>query len=403
MIALNPQTTGSHTSLSFLDGAARIGAPAWNALARDGFHTYRWFEKLENAGWQARHLAAWQGRDLAGVLPAYLVTGHETSGDLHDRWLGALSPWAARIGVTLRPTLSVTLPLAMSSAPLGELGLESAANVDRILDALETRAREDRAKAVVWPYLDGECTAVRAAARRRGYVEIHGDTSAELAMEWDSFESYVASRSKSVRRTIRTDLRALERDGFRLESATDFRHATAAMNALYRESYRRRNGVEARLMPAFFDRLAATPDPAIWAQLTWQGDRLVGSSLNLSAGGRLDGTLAAFAAEVQGGPVYYNDLLYAPLATACRLGATRINLGATALHAKLLRGARLRRRVSLVRGLTPAVHLLLRGLGRVIDARNREKERRAIGGLHAADAAAFDVERRTPSQPFVWA
>ncbi len=403
MIAVRPLMTGSPTSLSFIGGAAQVGAPAWDALARDGFHAYRWFETVENAGWQARHLAAWQGGELAGVLPAYLVTGRETSGDLHDRWLGALSPWAARIGVTIRPTLSVTLPLAMSSAPLGDFALESAADANRILDALETRAREDRAKAVVWPYLDGGCTAVREAARRRGYVEIHGDTSAELAMEWDSFETYLASRSKSVRRTIRADLWALERDGFRVESATDFRHASAAMDGLYREAYRRRNGVDVRLMPAFFDRLAATPDPAIWAQLTWQGDRLVGSSINLAAGGRLDGTLAAFAAEVQGGPVYYNDLLYAPLATACRLGASRINLGATALHAKVLRGARLRRRVSLVRGLTPAVHLLLRGLGRVIDARNQEKERRAIAGLHAADAAAFDVERRAPSGPCVWA
>ena len=153
------------------------------------------------------------------------------------------------------------------------------------------------------------------------------------------------------------------------------------MDRLYREAFCRRNGCLPPGAADRFVRLAAAPCPDVQAHFTWDGDRLVGSSLNVHANGVLDGTFAAFASETTAGPVYYNDLCYAPVRLACARAVSSIELGGTALYAKVLRGAVLRRRVSLVRGTTRAVHEVLRGLGALVARRVEVKERRALGPL----------------------
>ena len=53
----------------------------------------------------------------------------------------------------------------------------------------------------------------------------------------------------------------------------------------------------------------------------------------------------------------------------------------SALYPKVLRGARLRRRVALVRGSSPAVHQALAALGKAVAWRQEAKERRMLGAL----------------------
>ena len=104
-------------------------------------------------------------------------------------------------------------------------------------------------------------------------------------------------------------------------------------------------------------------------------------SLNVWTPDVLDGTFAAFAPAYRGGPAYYNDLCYAMVRLACAEGVAAIDLGASALHAKVLRGAVLRRRMTLIRGTTPGRHRALCVLGGLVARRVEAKERRALGQL----------------------
>jgi hypothetical protein len=107
----------------------------------------------------------------------------------------------------------------------------------------------------------------------------------------------------------------------------------------------------------------------------------VGCSINLAAAGVLEGTFAAFAAGHEGGPAYLHDLVYQPIQFAIRERIRAIDLGSSALYPKVLRGARLRRRMVLVRGSGRLMHRVLRRLGRTMARRQEEKERRMLGAL----------------------
>jgi predicted N-acyltransferase len=385
----------SRWSTQQLGRAAALDEAEWNSLARRGFHIHRWFRAAEDSGWRARHVVVREGRDARAVLPAYL-TGAETPHDLHDRWLGPLRG-LERIGLGLRPVLSVQSPFSLTSDALGDTNALPRAVLAQAFELLDETAARDRAKAVVWPFVDPADGAVIALARERGYAVINAGATARLRIRWGSFDEYLASRSKSVRRTIRSDLAGLGAAGLQTVSTSDYRAPAAEMDALYRGAYRLRNGRDARLAPGYFERLASPPTPGISAQLTASGGRIVGMSLTLTAGSLVDGTFAAFAVSERGGPAYLNDLVYQPIRCACARGIPGLDLGMGALYPKVLRGARLRRRVALVRGTGPAMHQVLIALGAAVARRQEAKERRMLGPLWGPQC--YEDEEEFPPCP----
>ena len=272
-------------------------------------------------------------------------------------------------------------PFSLTSDALGDGASLPHPVLDQVFELLEAAGALARARAVVGPFVVGAFASVIALARPRGYTVVAAGATARLRVWWDSFDEYVASRSKSVRRTIRADLTALASSGLQSVSTSDYRAHAEAMDALYRDAYRRRNGGAPRVATGYFERLAATPEPGIVAQLAVREGRLVGTSLNLAAGSILDGTFAAFGLEEHGGPAYLNDLIYQPIRRACACGLDTIDLGMSALYPKVLRGARLRRRVALVRGSGHAMHHVLTALGAAVARRQAVKERRMLGAL----------------------
>ena len=109
--------------------------------------------------------------------------------------------------------------------------------------------------------------------------------------------------------------------------------------------------------------------------------RTSGPSSLTSVATCFSGAFSAFAAGHEGGPAYLNDLVYHPLHVAIRERIGAIDLGSSALYPKVLRGARLRRRMVLVRGSGRLMHRVLRRLGRTMARRQEEKERRMLGAL----------------------
>ena len=368
------------TSVRTLQGAREVPSAAWDGLAHRGFHLHDWFVAAEESGWTPRHVAVERGEDLRAVVPAYLTDGTSMH-DLHDRWLGPLRELASIAGFELRPIISVQTPFALVSEPLGDPGALTPDLLHRVFEILEAVALQDGARAVVWPCVDPASISVLRVAEERGYTSMYGGSTSRLQIAWETFDEYVSSRSKSVRRTIRKDLEGLDSARLRVETLSQYQAAVPAMTALFFEAFRRRNGKAAALQPEFFRRLALRDSRQIRAQLTWSGTRLVGSSINLNTLDLLEGTLSAFSSEHHSGPAYHNDLCYEPIRIACKEGIPAIDLGATALYTKVLRGARLRRRITLLKGTTGIHHRSLSTLGAVVARRTEWKERRALGSL----------------------
>jgi predicted N-acyltransferase len=364
-------------AVTLVESGGTLAEAEWNSLARRGFHLHRWHRIAEACGWVPRHLVIRDEGTGVTVVPAWLAR-QPALHDLHDRWMGPLRP-LEHVGLALRPVLTVQSPFAQVSDLLG--ARPSPAGLTQLFDRLEETADAEGARAVVWPWVDAGAREVITCARERGYAVLYAGVTARLPVRWATFEDYVASRSKAVRRTVRTDLTAFRNAELRAVAAEDFRAAAPAMETLYREAYRRRNERDPQVPPRCFERLAETPTPGLFAQLTWSGERLVGCSINLAAAGVLEGTFAAFAAGHEGGPAYFNDLVYQPLQGAIRERIRAIDLGSSALYPKVLRGARLRRRVVLVRGTGRLMHRVLRRLGRTMARRQEEKERRMLGAL----------------------
>lgn len=391
MTAVHALPAVARDELIVLGGADRLQAEEWNQLARRGFHLHQWFTGAERSGWNPRHLAVQGGSGLKTIIPAYLV-GPGTPDDLHHRWLGTLGNVAASAGFRLQPVLSVQAPFAPVSDLLGNSSGLSNAILHEIFYALEQTAQREGANAVAWPFVDTSRDRLIDVARDRGYAVLYAGATATLRPRWPSFEEYVASRSWDVRRTILADIASIGGAGLRTTVTSEFECDASHMDRLYRDDFRRQNGRESPVAPHFFQQLGRRQTPGIWAHQTWHGDRLVGTSLNLTTPERLDGTFAAFTPEHRSSGVFYNDLCYEPLRVAIRDDVSSIDLGPTALHAKVLRGAVLRRRMILIRGTTPRKHRLLAMLGQLVASRIQREERTALGSLWGPRCFVEDMD-----------
>ena len=137
----------------------------------------------------------------------------------------------------------------------------------------------------------------------------------------------------------------------------------------------------AALAPNFFSELAAQRSDGVRVQCAWKGATLLEMAVALDGGGALDLCLSAQSGEGRNGLLYQHCLCYDPIRVAIADGLNRIHLGPSALYPKILRGARLEARYTLVRGLTSAARAAIAVLSPATNARNRAKERKLVGTL----------------------
>ncbi len=373
----------SACNLRLIGGARDTARKQWDVLARRGTHRHAWFVAAEACGAEPRHVGVFKGGKLVAVIPAY-IERETLLGDLHARWYGPARRIAEALGASLRPSLAIAAPMSTGSDLLGSDEVLTESVIDEALELLETEARAEHAKAIVWPFVDASATAVREAARLRGYRESFATSEAVIDVAWSSPEAYVSSRSKNVERTLRNELAWVHDQGIRISWESDLRPHADTIDALYRGSYVTRTGRVANLAPNFFTELGKQHSAGVRAQCAWRGQTLLEMTIALDGGDALDLCLSAQSDETRRGLLYQHCLCYDPIRTAIEGGLTRINLGPGALYAKLLRGARLNTRMTLVRGLTPAARAAVRVLAPLTNARNSAKHRRLLARINAA-------------------
>ena len=103
--------------MTVVTSAGTLAEAEWNRLARRGFHLHRWHRIAEACGWVPRHLVVRDDDAGVTVVPAWLAR-QPALHDLHDRWMGPLRP-LERVGLALRPVLTVQSPFAQVSDLLG--------------------------------------------------------------------------------------------------------------------------------------------------------------------------------------------------------------------------------------------------------------------------------------------
>jgi len=103
--------------------------------------------------------------------------------------------------------ISVQPPYALVSEAFG--AALSPDLLHKVFEALESRAVDDGAMAVAWPCVETASSSLIQVAADRGYAALYAGASARLSVQWSSFEDYLATRSKNVRRTIKAEIRAL--------------------------------------------------------------------------------------------------------------------------------------------------------------------------------------------------
>jgi predicted N-acyltransferase len=374
------------SNLRLIGGARNIARKNWDALASRGSHRHAWFVAAEACGAEPRHVGVFKGGKLVAVIPAY-VERETLHGDLHARWYGAAHRIAEKLGASLRPSLAIGAPLSTSSDPLGSDEVLTETVIDEALELLETEGRAEQVKAIVWPFVDANATAIREAARLRGYRESFATSEAVIDVAWSSPEDYVASRSKNVQRTLKNELAWVHDQGIRISWETDLRPFAGALDGLYRGSYVTRTGRVSNLPSDFFTELAKQRSAGVRVQCAWKGQTLLGMAVALDGGDALDICLNAESDETRRGLLYQHCLCYDPVRVAIEDRLTRIHLGPDALYAKLLRGARLNTRMTLVRGLTPTARVAVRVLAPLTNARNAAKHRRLLSRINVASRA----------------
>jgi len=277
--------------------------------------------------------------------------------------------------------------MSTGSDPLGSDGVLTEPVIDQALELLEGEARAERAKAIVWTFVDEGAAAIRETARLRGYLEGSANSEAVIDVEWSAPEEYIASRSKNVQRTLRNELAWVHDQGIRVSWESDLRPHAESFDTLYRASYAKRSGRAPNLAPDFFSELAGHRSKGVRAQCAWKGPKLLEMAIALDGGGALDLCLSAQSDETGNGLLHQHCLCYDPIRVAIEDSLTRIHLGPGGLYAKLVRGARLSSRVTLVQGLSAAASAALRVLAPITSARHRAKHRRLIERINVGSAA----------------
>ncbi|MEV7056030.1 GNAT family N-acetyltransferase [Streptomyces microflavus] len=206
MILTDPvgHLTGQHR-IEVLSTIHDADADAWNRVvglaAGSVFHAWQWLAAFEDAPpgeFEPRHIAAYQGDELVGICPAYLV---------HDcprlSYLVELGDFAPTGPILLAHSLA-----ALDGGPLAVPGHDGA--VDALLHALGEAARSAGAR--VWGVANASADRLSGRLMRQGFATAHITTSYRCATDVETVEEYWAFAEGHRRRKLARERRLAASD-----------------------------------------------------------------------------------------------------------------------------------------------------------------------------------------------
>lgn len=284
------------------------------------------------------------GRPLAG-FPVHVQTA--SSYGLYDPWKAAGGGHEPDWAAPLRPVLT-------SVAPGFEGGVRWAAGVDAdpaaaaaalgdALDAADALAADAGAAATAFLYVpEGEDPVLEAVLARRGWLAATVAADARLAVDWATFDDYVASRPKQRRATVRGETRRFREAGFEVE-AGGVELLTDDLAPLH-AAWRGRHGPapDPEDLRALYAAVRAAVGPAMRMFVARLDGRPVAFSQFYEHGGVLYSRALGFDyGAVEGAFAYFNMIFYEPVRWAVAAGVSEVRYSMGSTDAKVARGCRL--------------------------------------------------------------
>jgi predicted N-acyltransferase len=332
-----------------LGSVSEVPGEAWDALfahepdLASPFVRHAFLEALERsgaagprAGWSARHLTAWRGRELVAAAPAWLKDGSEGDFSRDWEWAGA----ASRAGVPYYPKLSLTVPATPATGRrlLVAEGEPRAELVPRLVEAALALAGEEEAGGLHVLFTPGEEAAELEAAGlcRRVDFQYHWRNAG-----YATLDDFLARFPSKRRNALRRELRAPAEQGITIrtvrgdELARDPAGWARACFELHRASTDRMAWGMRWVNRAFYERVLAGMADAVEVVEARREGRLIGMAFNLASRRVLYGR---YWGDVEEHPfLHFNVALYHSIGESIALGRERFEGGAGGEH-KLARG-----------------------------------------------------------------
>lgn len=280
--------------------------------------------------------------------------------------------------VVLRAETTMDAPYCTDAAQPGRR-----AALGGLLAALEEYA-DEHGCSIALDSVPADDAAMSAACAERGYLRTLARPTAEMRIEWNSWEDYLKSAARHSKRAatnIRTELNRARREGLEIAEWRATETPEAELHRLVVEHELRLNGRESLIRPGLFGSLAEALGGDFKVFVATCGGRLQGVMAFARSGGRGYATYPGLLEESERvGSAYFNLMYYRPIQLAIELGLHSIAFGNAALEAKIRRGCSVRagslcfrpRARALRVALGPAValhrHGLLRKYGRALHA-----------------------------------
>jgi predicted N-acyltransferase len=182
---------------------------------------------------------------------------------------------------------------------------------------------------------------LRDALKEDGFEELFFTYDNRIDTEVRDFDAYFDRFPGKPRRNFKSELRRVEREGYRFEVVRDFASIAPRIEQFYTTTYSK-YGTEYPFMPAdFWRRVQQSMGPGAEAVVAYRGEELVGFSLLLHKGDEMFVYRTGRPPKVDGQepPVYFNLVFYEPIRRAVELKVKRIWMSGGAWEAKKRRGA----------------------------------------------------------------
>ena len=240
----------------------------------------------------------------------------------------------------------------------------------RCIQALESviveTSREFEVPLVCWKEFDASEAAGVDSLRELGYVRAASLPSSRLAVQWASFEEYVAKMRSPYRRQIRQAQRVAREAGLTFRTVQNFASCCDEVYGLYEEVMNRAEFQLERLNLAFFQMLNQEFPREASIILAEEHGTPVAAAVLLDSPALCAFLLAGIKYSRNRVTGAYINLVTEVVAHAIRRGATALEMGQTSYDIKRRLGACTTSRCMYLRHRSRPVHEMLRRAGGIV-------------------------------------
>jgi len=311
--------------LTLLSSIEQVASAEWNALCGTrAFVDHNWLRFIEAAllGHQPRYVLLRRGGNL--VAAAVCAVERRFANPALQQRAG----WVLR----QLPCVRCAVPVVSECGLVFQAGVDEEPLVPALLAGLRRLAIRERALFTTVghvPFHAGTWQAARAA----GCTPISQWQNTTLAIEWSSFDDYLAARPGDDRHEIRRMRRRAEREGITVEHAPLASQELPFLWRLIGNVQRRHNG-DTAYADDLLERALAILDTDVHLLVARQSDETIGCVVLVRNQDELIAKWLGLDYERTLNTATYFASLTASVDLAIKLGVRRLRLGATAYSTK---------------------------------------------------------------------